>query len=266
MDMRTHLSSASVAAATLAVIYAAVSVAFARELYVVATTRAIGAGAAAMAASPWAVATIADYVAGAAFGFLFLFLRRDRFLGVSSRVVAAAFVFLGNVLLLPYVASLMVRYAGIVPALLPSAWDGALDSADAERRAGKDAAQIKRIGAVFALLAVAYFAVLLWAGLTESLMDGYRVLKTEPWAMVMFHDNLCGLLFTATFILARAGSFSAEAVVWLVLLAVLGNGITCAYVVVVAFEAYRQQVPFETALLTPLPHPRDNNMLYTSIN
>ncbi len=90
--------------------------------------------------------------------------------------------------------------------------------------------------AVFVLFAVALLVTIVIASGQEDVLTAMRVIGGDPWGLVTLIDLFCGLLFVAVWI----GAVEADrrvAIAGIVLLFVLGNLVTAAYLLLRARHA-----------------------------
>ncbi|CAN8065751.1 unnamed protein product [Agarophyton chilense] len=206
-------------------------------------------GASGIAKSPWALSALADYIVGACFAALYVYLRDgSSVFCLSNRVFAVLFPFVGNFALLWYVAFLIFEAKDVTLGLLPFTTDG--DPGLLDMRSERNGKQRKIIGSVFFGLLLGFAAVCYWASRLESLQEGYAILKTVKWAAFLFIDNLTGLLFTVVFVIVREGELNCITTLWIISFALFGNAPTCLYVIHMAQQARTRDVPFPIVLLS----------------
>ena len=90
-----------------------------------------------------------------------------------------------------------------------------------------------------------FSALLVWAALDSSVLDGGSRVAAEPWGMVTFADLGLGLVFAAVWIAVREGVGRAWG--WWIGLVLLGNGALLIYLLVKA----RGAESWRDWLLTP---------------
>lgn len=197
-----------------------------------------------MAQSPWAMSALADYLVGACFSVMFLYLRDGpSFFGIPSKVIAIMLPFLGNYLLMWYAAYIILFYRNLTIAFLPRAEQEPIPSGSPRKT--------MFISILFKALLAFFLIVCVWAFFSESVADGINTFKTARFAALTLIDNAIGLVFTASFFVIREGGLSTNVILWLLGFVLLGNAPTCVYVITLIQEAERRNVPFEHVLLSP---------------
>jgi len=244
--------------ALLAAAYAAASVALVRSILLSFRTEPLFPDAfATVAASPWALATLADFGVGAAAAAAYIAVREaydasraapeDGLLGADGgrapwpwAVRAAAWVAatccLGNPVVCVYAVTKMAACHGVSTGLLPAAGADGGGSGLWQPAGGRRVWPALALGgSVTAFLA--FGAVCLWAGLTEGLSAGWAYIRSNPWAWTTFLDNAVGLAVSATYVWVRErGAGGWRRVAWMAALLLGGNGGTAAYVATMAVE------------------------------
>lgn len=263
--------------ALVAALYAVASAALVRCLATALRTEPLFPDAfATVAASPWALATLADFGVGVAAAVAYIGVREahddataaagagvtddDGLLGADvaasprrgdggglswvARPAAwtVATCCLGNPVVCVYAVTKMVARRGVSAGLLPKA------GADGSGRVGVAAAPPpaagRRTWPVLVLVAatvagLAFGAMCLWAGLVEG-AAGWTYLRTHPWAMATFLDNAVGLTVSGTYLWVRErGSGGWRRAAWMAALLAAGNGAVAAYAVALAVEGMR---------------------------
>lgn len=223
-----------------------------------------------VAASPWALATLADFGVGVAAAAAYIVVREayddaaaaaaaaddegllgadavpPRRGGLSWAARAAGWTVatccLGNPVVCVYALTKMVACRGVSAGLLPAA--GADGGAGGGGRDGAPPLPARRSWPVLVLVAatvmgLAFGAVCLWAGLVEG-GAGWTYLRTHPWVTATFLDNAVGLAVSGTYLWVRErGSGGWRRGAWMGALLAGGNGAVAAYAVGLAMEGMR---------------------------
>lgn len=211
------------------------------------SAQSLSGGGAALRASPWGLSALADYIVGAVFAAMFIWLRETPpLLYVHHKIVAIAFPFLGNPVLLLYISYVIYTYKSVELTFVPRSVspDGELVfHPPANRR------QTKLVGFIFAVLLVLFLGVCIWAFKVQPLSDGVKDFSNK-WVAFTFQDNLGGLLFTFVYVLIREDGVPSVVIPWFLGLALLGNAATCFYVIKLAHESIRRDSSFTFLLLS----------------
>ena len=83
--------------------------------------------------------------------------------------------------------------------------------------------------AAISLAMVMFVALVIWAALTGDIRAEMGVINDLPWGVVALVDVYLGLMLVAAWVAYREHSWFAI-LTWIVALSVLGNAVTCAYV------------------------------------
>lgn len=195
-------------------------------------------------ASPWAVATLVDYIAGSVVAAFWIGCHPIPLVPpLWNSIWALLMPFLGNPALVLYIIGLLIRERSVLRVFTP------FHIQQVQREAPSMSAKPSKFwmfSAVFGLTFVVYFGCLLRAWLTEDLMHGYQILKSEPLVLATFLDNLMGIAFAAAVILSREG-LTLIALFWVVALLLLGHGIFCMYAMAVLTETVDMHCTFGEA-------------------
>lgn len=229
---RPSLSSPSFFyASTLATVLLLTCVLFLRALLTALASDSLAAYLSLLSSSPWARATLADYLTGALILATWLGTRTTPPLLLPHALYAAALPFLGNPVAYTHTAlTLLLTRTPFSIAPRNVAPPGAL-TPYAERTRKAYIGFASAVGS-------AYFGVLLHAFAAEDLMAGLHGIKGSPLLLVTFYDNLMGIGMAVVIIFAREASVG-PAVVWAVAMGLLGHGVFCIYAVTVGLDARR---------------------------
>lgn len=209
-----------------------------------------------MFSSPWATSALADYIVGACFGAMFIYMRAGpSFLFIPPQALALMYPFMGNFVLLWYAAFLLMLAKHPEKAFLPREEGSAMTAVN-------DKGRTRFIAGLFSALLLFFVGVCVFAFVTEDLQQGYRTIRNDPWSLFTFADNLAGILFTATFVVIREGGLSGSSSLWILAFALLGNAPTCIYILLVTNEAIKSDMPFRDTLLTQKTSEHD---IYTPL-
>lgn len=258
--------------ALVAALYATASFALVRSLATALRTEPLFPDAfATVAASPWALATLADFGVGVAAAAAYMVVREAYDDDAAAAAAAAndegllgadavpprrgglpwtaraagwtvATCCLGNPVVCVYAVTKMVARRGVSAGLLPAA--GADGGAGDGRRDDALAPPARRSWPLLVLVAasvmgLAFGAVCLWAGLVEG-AAGWTYLRTHPWVTATFLDNAVGLAVSGTYLWVRErGSGGWRRGAWMAALLAGGNGAIAAYVATLAMEGLR---------------------------
>ena len=203
----------------------------------------IFSGGARLFSSPWSITALSDYFVGACFAVFYLYHRDGpAFFGIPCKVLAFLVPFLGNFLLMWYMAFLLILNGNLTATFLPRTDQQSVGPANHRKS--------RFIAFYFGALLAKFIAVCAWAAFAETLADGYENIVKERYATLTFLDNLVGLAFTASFVVIREGGPSCAVMLWLLAFVFLGNAPTCVYAFLIAMESLRRNVPIEQVLLS----------------
>lgn len=186
---------------------------------------------------PWGVSALLDYTIGAVFALTYLWHRNGpSLLYIPCRVFAVVTPFMGNFVLLTYVAFLIFSGHGLfrpystMPPMSPTFKKPVL------------------LISLFTMLLVIFIAVCTWALVTRGITGMQLV---EPWIIMSFMDNVVGLIFTTMYVVQREGGLSQwrNWILWFVCLALFGNGATCVYVLLILKDSVLMTLDFPIVLL-----------------
>lgn len=237
-------SRAGVGAASLIALMSFVQMRFITMLVRAFSQQAITAFIRVLTESPWAVATLADYVTGAIVAAFWIGLHPMPLLPQPwNSIWAISMPALGNPALWLYVMCLLIRERNIMAAFTPFHVQQVKRDTNATSNFQKK--PYIYLG-LFMVTAIIYFSVLLLALLNDELVQGYHVFRTEPLVRATFFDNLMGIAFAGSVMFAREGK-SLKAALWICCIAVLGNGVFCIYAMYVLAESLELQCSFGEA-------------------
>lgn len=205
-----------------------------------------GGGIEAFQGSPVGVALLFDYLSGAIFMAMFLWLRDGpAMLGLSPKLIALLFPLLfGNFLPYLYIAFLLVKSKDVVKSFLR---ENELMFEPPIRRA---------ISTLVALTFISLFVVCSASGiraiLKENMSDSVEDLK-NVYILSTLMDVIIGLLFPISYIYIRERGVFSIVFPWIFAAVLLGNIATCLYVVKVAHESLQFNSSFRYLLLSRSP-------------
>ncbi|GAB0497473.1 hypothetical protein MMPV_008806 [Pyropia vietnamensis] len=260
----------------VAALYATASFALVRSLVTALRTEPLFPDAfATVAASPWTLATLADFGVGVLAAAAYIAVReayedaavaataaafdegllgadatppRRGALSWTTRAAAwtAAICCLGNPVVCVYAVTTMVARRGVSAGLLPAADAGARVVSDGGGRDEAPPSSARRTWPIWVLVAatvvgVAFVAICLWAGIVEG-SAGWTYLLSHPWATATFLDNAVGLTVSGTYLWVRErGSGGWRRGAWMGALLAGGNAAIAAYVATLAMEGLREK-------------------------
>ncbi|KAJ3208148.1 hypothetical protein HDU83_001733 [Entophlyctis luteolus] len=194
-------------------------------------------------ANAWATSALVDYATALPFVVPYVFYRAP-----SSRVgvlLALGCVLLGNVFTVPVFVVFLLRGQSLKAALLPgaAAAPGATASSSlllpvsAAFPARSDWLSRKSFVTLTATVLMFYTVIVANALATESPGEGYEYIISDKWSYVTFVDVLVGIQLVALYIFVREANTSVlAAVLWVLALELMGNGVTCAYILYLAWK------------------------------
>lgn len=210
-------------------------------------TQPISEAFAALRASPWGLTALVDYIIGAVFAILFIWLRETpSLLFINYKVIAVIFPFLGNFVLFLYMSYVIFVQKNLTYTFVPKSLRGSSQDVfylPANRK------QTGIIVFLFSVLLLGFVSVCAWAFSVQSLADGIKDFDNK-WIGLTFKDNLGGIVFTFTYVLVREGGTLSSVVPWFLAFAFLGNAATCAYVLSIAYDSWRKDAHFAFLLLS----------------
>lgn len=240
--------SSKASAYTLSALFLTVSASFILVSFSEFRDKSFSGWATALQTSPWGVTIIADYILGAMFAAVFIWVRDGAPLFcIPSKVMAVLCPFVGSPLVLLYMAVMVVRAKSVAQAFLPRGNAGG-------RRGVFHEPGNKRgsVGVVilFAGLLVMFAGVIWRAFAMQRLEDGWRDLRTVGYHYMTFWDNLIGLLLPFVVVVMRGWGNWAEVAGWVVGLVLSGNGASCVYMIVLGRRSLRENRLFADLLLS----------------
>lgn len=210
-------------------------------------TQPLSDGFAAVGVSPWGLTALVDYIVGAVFAATFIWLRETPpFLCLNHKVIAVIFPFLGNAALFLYMSYVVYIHKNLVKTFVPRSVEqntGDVFHTPARRR------QTGAIGILFFILLIAFVAICVRALAVQSLADGIKDFSNK-WVGLTFKDNLGGIVFTLAYVTVREGGELSSVIPWFLAFTFLGNAATCAYVLNIVIESWRQDIHFPFLLLS----------------
>lgn len=201
--------------------------------------------------SVWAVVVFFDASFGAIFAVYYLFLRNGPSVAcIPARLFAFIWPFISNFALLWYVAYMILLHKDLRAALIPHSIAAANGYVPMRTQRNRRTAQI--VAVIATLLLVVIIALNVNAMRYEPFNTAWTKLLTNQnkWITFTNADSLAGLLFTAIYIIEREGGPSTTSVLWAVAVLMLGNAVTCIYVILMALQAMAEDVPFAHVLLS----------------
>lgn len=202
----------------------------------------------ALRTSAWGLFGFTDYVLGAVFAAMYIWLRNGPPLFcIPSRVIAVLCPFLGSPLVLIYLAVLIVSTKSLPRAFLPRGRDQRNDAVFDEPANKRGSVTVL---VVFAGLLVLYIGVIWRALVTESFAEANREFQQISYHYMTVWDGAIGLLLPCTVIIMREWGYRAALVGWLVGVAAMGNGVNCIYVMVLAWRSLKKDRLFADLLFS----------------
>jgi uncharacterized integral membrane protein len=203
--------------------------------------------------SPWALATLVDYITGAFVTALWLATRTTQLTPLPDLVWAVFLPGSGNPLLFLYLSLATVTTRSAFTTLLAPT----RQSSNAPTRA-----VLYGVGLFLTFMTTSYFALLVYAWAAESLATGYLVLHENPLVFATLLDNLMGVSVAAAIIIARERPNRLVAWLWVAALGLLGHGVWAVYSLTVVRDALREDVQFGYAFATSHEHRRPRDSIY----
>jgi hypothetical protein len=240
VDASTHPSWVSrdglVAAVSIFVMTVTTGV-FIASLVVAFRAQSIPSFLSAIAASPWALMTLVDYVTGALVASLWICTRPVVLTALPNVLWALLLPASGNSLLYVYLILCLCRTRSLRSTLLAST----------RRHTNPSRSFLYAAGFSLAALSASYFTLLAYVWSAETLAAGYAALVDNPLVMATFRDNLMGIAIAAVILLARERPSRFSAWVWVCMLGLFGHGVFAIYALFVVRDALREDIHFGLA-------------------
>ncbi|KAI8800819.1 hypothetical protein BJ742DRAFT_61484 [Cladochytrium replicatum] len=209
-------------------LFTASGIAFLPHLFnALATHLSLGEALKHVLSNPWAASALFDYLAG-----LTLTLPYFAVIGPApfGLIICVAVFVLGNPVTMFRLALLVIFSSTTLTASLLPLAEGAGTSPN------RKGVVILRTVTV-AVLAVYVASVIRAFALQPNPGDGWEYIKNDEWSWLTFLDNLLGVLVAAVYVLVREQCRAVVVVPTLTLLALLGSGVTCVYVLLATVGA-----------------------------
>ena len=192
---------------------------------------------------PWIIVTVGDYFVGMCFSVMYLYLRDGpSFAWIPSKIIAFLLLIFGNFILMWYAAYLLIVSGSFVEAYLPRT--------DQQYIGSRNSVKSRVVSVVFTVLLVFGVGVLLWASCLQTIPEGTKDVLARKYSRLLLGSDLMGIGFALSYVIVREGSLSCTVLLWILGFVVFGNTATCLYIVLMALEALRRDVPFEKVLLS----------------
>ena len=193
------------------------------QLYSAAYQQSLSQGFESILSNTWATSALVDYLAGLVLSIPFLWTRSH---SVFESVFMCVILFLlGNpILLLRISLDLFTTNGGLKESFI-------------KPKVSSVSLKLQRIGLFILqflgiLMFCFYTAICIRAISTEPIADGWTFIKNDPWSFVTFLDNLLGIFFTIVYVGIREIGSIWKMMLWIICILILGNGVTCVYVLV----------------------------------
>eukprot|EP00871_Galdieria_phlegrea_P001766 jgi/Galph1/2590/GphlegSOOS_G1264.1 len=195
--------------------------------------------------NPWALATFIDFCVGFAFNLSFICVREASDLySIPERkpsywrplLLILLALLVGNPAVLSY-GIIQIIYAPTIQDAFLIHVPSSYVSTDMQRR---NRAKYFSFGfkILMACLLSYYVFICAVALYAQPISEGWQYIKSDPWALLAFVDNMLGILFTSVYIAVLENGKWKSFIVWWVLLLLLGNGITAIYALSRCWNSY----------------------------
>ncbi|RQM31437.1 hypothetical protein B5M09_001276 [Aphanomyces astaci] len=175
----------------------------------------------------WATSALIDYVAGLSFTLPYMWFRSPN--SIVGVLVVLLCTTMGNVVSVAlFIALIWTSRGTLRQAVLPL--DHALHAPNTNTWG------VVVYQWIVSILGLIYWAYLFYAAATESVPDGWAFIRSDTWSYVTLVDVLTGISMVVTYVLVRElrdGNILI-ALLWVLGLLCLGNGVTIVYLLYVS--------------------------------
>ncbi|KAI8836871.1 hypothetical protein BJ741DRAFT_577666 [Chytriomyces cf. hyalinus JEL632] len=188
----------------------------------------LGQGFKSILSNAWATSALVDYVTAMPFVFAYVTARSKTTLAAIA--TCSACFFLGNVVTVPLFVFYILVSPGtwMIDALLPLA--NPLDSHAGPSVNGSP--YIKPVLVAFTSVTLIFYTAICIRAIASG-DPGFSFILNDVWSKVTFVDVLVGIQVVVLFVIVKEGALGRRwgaTVLWVLGLLLLGNGVTCLYV------------------------------------
>lgn len=201
---------------------------------------------------PYFIAEVTDVTLGICFALLYFFTRNDSLSYTSATLLVILTLILGNIPLFIYIAYLTITSSTPTHAILPYS-----DHVCGYHQLPPFTSRAKRSYVYWWTALILFLALTItniWALRTQSFSKGFALIKDNHLMFYEFSQLLDGCVFVIVYIVLREGGINLTSILWTVAVLLLGNMTTCIYVMHVATQAGKTDLPFDKVFLSRRNH------------